>query len=71
MPSPRPGEGHEGVLESHDGLSPSQKQEEGLSRAGRDGNDSCRVLSQKGAMGKPSRANGDTALSQEAKRRLS
>jgi len=48
-----------------------KKQEEGLSRAGRDGNDSCRVLSQREAMGKPSRANGDTAMSQEAKRRLS
>ena len=48
-----------------------KKQEEGLSRAGIDGNDSCRVLSQRGATGKPSRANGDTALSQEAKRRLS
>ena len=25
MPSPRPGESHEGVLESHNGLSPSQE----------------------------------------------
>ena len=25
MPSPKPGESHEGVLESHNGLSPSQE----------------------------------------------
>ena len=42
--SPRPEGSHEGVLESHDGLSPSRKARGKTQRSGRAREDSCRVI---------------------------